>query len=170
MIRPAIFLMVAVSVVSSGASLADPPKIDNIQPYGVRRGEPADVTISGFGFADNPQLIAPFPCSVEKAANSGGGNYRFKITVPPTTPLGVYVVRVKSDVGLSNPILFAVGQVPQVAEAEDNSTFEMAQPVPAPVVVEGQCAGTDVDYFKFAGKKGQRIIVDAQCRADRLGR
>src|SRR5439155_4480517 len=52
---------------------------------------------------------------------------------------------------------------PQVAEKEENSTFETAQPVPAPVVVEGQSAGNDVDYFRFPGRKGQRIVVDAQC-------
>ena len=32
-----------------------------------------------------------------------------------------------------------------------------------PVVVEGQVAGNDVDYFRFRGKKGELIVVDAQC-------
>ena len=65
--------------------------------------------------------------------------------------------------GLSNPFLFAVGQLPQVTEKEDNSLFELAQPFVAPAVIEGQAGGNDVDYYRFAGKKGQRIIVDAQC-------
>ena len=156
---PAGFLL----LFACASAWAEPPKIDNIQPYGAPRGVPTDVTISGFGFADSPQLVAPFSASVEKLATSAGANYRFKILVPATTPLGVYPIRVKSDAGLSNPILFAVGQVPQVAEVEDNSVFDSAQTVTMPVVVEGQCAGTDVDHFRFAGKKGQKIIVDAQC-------
>ena len=32
-----------------------------------------------------------------------------------------------------------------------------------PLVVEGQAAGNDVDYFRFPGKKGRTIVVDAQC-------
>ncbi len=30
-------------------------------------------------------------------------------------------------------------------------------------MVEGQVAGNDVDFFRFHGKKGQMIVVDAQC-------
>ena len=30
-------------------------------------------------------------------------------------------------------------------------------------MVEGQVAGNDVDFFRFRGKKGQLIVVDAQC-------
>ena len=38
------------------------------------------------------------------------------------------------------------------------------RPLPAPpLVVEGETAGNDVDYFRFAGKKGQVVVVDAQC-------
>ena len=32
-----------------------------------------------------------------------------------------------------------------------------------PLVVEGQVAGNDVDFFRFHGTKGQMIVVDAQC-------
>jgi hypothetical protein len=73
------------------------------------------------------------------------------------------MIRVRTDDGLSNPWLLSVGQLAQVAEQEDNSTFESAQPIPAPAVVEGRAEGNDVDFFRFAGKKGQRIVLDAQC-------
>lgn len=145
------------------AALADPPKINDIRPIGVRRGVATELTISGSGLAGSPSLVAPFPFSASTKPNSDGGNFRLDLTAAPSVAPGVYVVRVKADEGLSNPFLLAVGQVPQVAEAEDNSTFEQAQGVPSPVVVEGQCSGTDVDFFKFPGKKGQRIVVDAQC-------
>ena len=78
--------------------------------------------------------------------------------------MGVYPIRVQTDDGISNPFLLAVGQLPQVAEKEDNSTFETAQAIPdPPLVIEGQVAGNDVDFFRFHGKKGQLIVVDAQC-------
>ena len=73
-------------------------------------------------------------------------------------------MRIQTDDGISNPFLLAIGQLPQVVEKEDNSTFETAQKIPdPPLVVEGQVAGNDVDFFRFHGKKGQAIFVDAQC-------
>ena len=64
---------------------------------------------------------------------------------------------------MSNPILFAIGQVPQVPEVEPNNTFDRAQPIPSPGVVEGECTGNDEDFFRFTGRKGDRIVVDAVC-------
>ncbi len=154
-------LMIGAATISS--ALADAPKINDIKPLGVKRGEPSDLTINGSGLAGAPVLVAPFPFTAEVAPNSDGGNFRIKVTVPPTVALGVYPIRVKSDNGISNPFLISVGQFPRVDEAEDNSTFEQAQVVPTPVIVEGSSAGSDVDHFKFAGKKGQKIVVDAQC-------
>jgi hypothetical protein len=97
------------------------------------------------------------------APGSDAANWKFKVVVAPETPIGTYPIRVRTDDGLSNSFLFSVGQLPQVAEKEENNTFETAQAIPAPVVVEGQAAGNDVDFYRFPGKKGQQIVVDAQC-------
>src|SRR5262249_32341216 len=112
-----------------------------------------------------PQLVAPFAFVASPSAlpGSDAGNWKFKIVVAPETPIGTYPIRVRTDDGLSNSFLFTVGQLPQAAEAEDNSTLTTAQPIPVPAVVEGQAAGNDVDYFRFPGKKGEHIVVDAQC-------
>ncbi len=161
-LAPAAAIALALAFFGTTA-LADPPNINDIRPLGVQRATPVDLTINGSGLAGSPSLIAPFPFTATTAPNSDGGNFRLKIDVPASVAVGVYAVRVKTDDGLSNPFLLAVGQVPQVTEAEDNSLFEQAQAVPSPVIVEGQCAGSDVDFFKFPGKKGQRVVVDAQC-------
>src|SRR4029077_13212779 len=95
---------------------------------------------------------------------SDASSWKLNITVDAGAAVGVYPIRVQTDDGISNPILLAVGQLPQVLEKEENSTFETAQKVPEPpLVVEGQVAGNDVDFFRFHGKKGQMILVDAQC-------
>jgi hypothetical protein len=145
---------------------AGPPRIDNISPLGVQRGVTSEVTISGADLTGNPRLIAPFALRIDPLdpKRSSGGTWVFKATVSPEVAVGVYLVRVQTDLGLSNPYLLAVGQLPQVEEKEDNSSFEAAQALAStPVIVEGQSAGNDVDYFKFAGKKGQMIVIDAQC-------
>ncbi len=158
-------LTVALVVCLTAPTWAAPPKISSVSPLGVRRDSATEVTINGGDLGGNPQLIAPFKFTLgtPPAAKSDASNWRFNLVADPGTAVGVYVIRVKTDDGISNPFLFAVGQLAQVAEKEDNSTFETAQQVPSPVVVEGQSAGNDVDFFRFHGKKGERIVIDAQC-------
>jgi hypothetical protein len=151
--------------VSASSATAAPPQISGIVPFGVQRGVAVDLSVNGSNLAGNPRLIAPvgFTLATPAPAGSDASSWKLKLTVDPAAAVGVYVVRVQTDDGLSNPFLFSVGQLPQVAEKEDNNSFETAQVVAAPTVIEGQAAGNDVDYFKFAGKKGQKVLVDAQC-------
>lgn len=160
--RYLVVLCVVGTLPTTSPLLAQAPKIDAISPLGAPRGETTEIQINGTRLGAEPQWIAPFAAKVE-LVKAEAAKFTFKLTVAPETPVGIYPIRVRSLDGLSNPFLFAVGQVPQVQEKEDNSSFETAQVVPTPAVVEGQAAGNDVDYFKFTGKKGQRIVVDAQC-------
>jgi hypothetical protein len=158
-------LAIGLTLAAASPALAAPPRINGTTPFGAQRAVETEVTINGVNLAANPQLIAPFGFALTPppAPNADAANWKLKITVAPETPVGVYPIRVKTDGGLSNPFLFSVGQLPQVAEKEDNSAFETAQPIPSLAVVEGQTAANDVDFFKFPGKKGQRILIDAQC-------
>ena len=163
MMRTILGATAAISLSLSASAWADPPQLTGSGPLGVQRGVVTEVTFQGANLAGNPQLIAPFPVTMEPAPGGDATKFKVKLTAGPGVAVGAYPVRVKTDDGISNPLLFSVGQVPQVAEAEENSTFEQAQAVPAPVVVEGQTPGSDVDYLKFPGKKGQKIVVDAHC-------
>jgi len=123
------------------------------------------VTFQGSGLNDGPRLLAPFGFQLEESAEGGSQAARWKVrlAIDARTAVGVYPIRVLTDSGVSNPILFAVGQVPQVPEVESNNSFNTAQPIPNPVVVEGECFGNDEDFFRFKGRKGDRIVVDAVC-------
>ena len=126
-----------VAVLALGAVLlacvpgvAGTPQIAGISPAGVQRGVACEVTIGGANLAGNPptrraRWHSGWRRSDPKRSTAGG--WTVKLTVDPAVAVGVYPVRVQTDDGLSNPFLFAVGQLPQVAEKEDNSTFETAQ-------------------------------------------
>lgn len=158
-------LAVAIGLVAAVTARSAPPQIKGTAPFGVQRGVVSEVTVQGANLSGHPVLIAPFDFVVEPldSPNADAANWKLKLNIAAETPIGVYPIRVATDDGLSNPFLFSVGQLPQVREKEDNNTFGDAQAIPSPVVVEGESAGNDVDYFKFTGKKGQRIVVDAQC-------
>jgi hypothetical protein len=167
-LAPTVALLLAGLIQAFGSeAMAASPQIGNIAPLGVRRGVANEVTISGSNLAGNPRLIAPFHFQIEPSpppAKSDATNWKIKLTVTADVAVGVYPIRIQTDDGISNPFLLAVGQLPQVVEKEDNNTFETAQAIPdPPLVIEGQVAGNDVDFFRFHGKKGELIVVDAQC-------
>src|SRR5207248_643469 len=55
---------------------------------------------------------------------------------------------------------FVVGDLTEVAEKEPNNDVEQAQKVELGSTINGTiAAGTDIDYYSFAGKKGQRVLV-----------
>ena len=160
-------LAIAMGLASAATAWAVPPTITRNDPLrgpSRRRHRGHDRRHSSGGHAGTGRPVRVHARAVPGARSRSepmeGDPHR-----RPGTAVGVYPIRVRTEDGLSNPLLFAVGQLPQVAEKEDNGTFETAQPISVPAVVEGQAAGNDVDYFRFAGKKGQRIVVDAQCCA-----
>ncbi|SIN84286.1 hypothetical protein SAMN05444166_1224 [Singulisphaera sp. GP187] len=165
MVRKPIGLAAFIGLTLSVPTWAAPPEIKGTSPFGVQKGVVSEVTITGGNLAGHPELIAPFPfvLTPSETPGSDAANWKLKVTVAPETPIGTYPIRVRTDDGLSNSFLFSVGQLPQVAEKEDNSTLATAQAIVAPVVIEGQVAGNDVDFYRFPGKKGQHIVVDAQC-------
>ena len=161
----AALLALALIVAFETPALCAPPQVSGTSPVGLRRGHTTELTISGANLAGSPRIIAPFAFKIDaSAAKSDASSWKLNLTVDPGTAVGVYPIRIQTDDGISKPILLAVGQLPQVVEKEDNSTFDAAQVVPdPPLVIEGQSAGNDVDFFRFHGKKGQVILVDAQC-------
>src|SRR5205823_522689 len=88
------------------------------------------------------------------------GPPRFKVTIPEDTPMGIHDVRVVNKWGVSNPRAFVVGDLAEVLEKEPNSDVPEAQQVELNTTVNGAIASpTDVDYYVFAAKKGQRVIM-----------
>ena len=58
------------------------------------------------------------------------------------------------------PAHFVVGDLPEVAEKEPNNDVPESQRVELNTTINGNMASAvDVDYFVFAGKKGQRVLL-----------
>jgi len=89
---------------------------------------------------------------------------KFKVTVAGDVPAGMYDCRMVNRWGVSNPRRFVIGTAPEVDEKEPNNDIEQAQKIELGNVINGVVqAATDVDYYAFTGKKGQRIL--AYCQA-----
>jgi hypothetical protein len=85
---------------------------------------------------------------------------RFKVTIPADTAVGIHDVRLVSRWGISNPRAFVVGDLAEVLEKEPNDDVDKAQRVELNSTINGTISTpTDVDYYVFAGKKGQRVLA-----------
>jgi hypothetical protein len=154
------------------------PRVLMLMPSGGKAGSTVEVTLMGQDL-EEPQAVltshagikaeiipeppAP-PPDPKKPAPPKPPNapmtVRCKLTIPADTPVGTYDVRLANKWGASNPRAFVVGDLPEVLEKEPNNDVNEAQRVALNTTVSGGIAApTDVDYYVFAGKKGQKVVV-----------
>ena len=101
-----------------------------------------------------------------------------EVTVNARAATGPRELRLVTGTGITNPMVFQIGRLPEVRELEPNSR-QAVMPVrglPAkgrgaeptvlilPVVLNGQVLPGDVDRFRFHGKKGSRLVVKTHAR------
>ena len=117
----------------------------------------------------NPAIADIVTVQVTMTANAGPGERELRLETPG---------------GLTNPLVFCVGQLPEVREAESASSGEPGNrkeakfdrppqtgapetetTITLPAIVNGQITPGDVDLFRFQAHKGERLVVAASARA-----
>lgn len=78
-------------------------------------------------------------------------------------------LRLGRPAGLSNPLCFQVGALPETREQEPNDPggkwkLPEQPPISLPATVNGQMSPGDVDRIRFQGRKGQQLVVDVAAR------
>jgi hypothetical protein len=161
--------LLAAFLLLAPAAVAAPPTITRVLPRGAERGKAVEVIVTGTNLTAQSKLQLPFKgtAAVLPDAKPNPTQVRFQVTVDPSVPLGVYPVRLATEDGVAPLFFFCVDHFPNINEVEDNSTFARAQKITVPAVVNGECAGGDVDFFRFTASKGQRLVIETE--AARLG-
>ena len=116
--------------------------LEKVQEYRERRNDPKRQL--------NPQLEQTVTATLSIAADAAPGRRE---------------VRVRTPVGLSNPLGFYLGPFPEFLEVEPNDAAAgeaIAGPLPA--VLNGQIMPGDVDRFRFQAEKGDKLVLKASAR------
>lgn len=88
-----------------------------------------------------------------------------QIKIDPQATPGNREIRLLTPLGLSNPIRFQVGALPEFRESEPNDkTPDTGITEPLPVIVNGQIMPGDVDRFAFTARKGTRLVCALAAR------
>ena len=151
---------------SSLKAAAPNPVITTAWPAGARAGSTVEVTLTGSGIEKQTQLRCSAP-GLQTEFLGSDKSPRFRITIPRTTPPGLYEIRLAGPSGVSTPRTFQIGNRREVTEEEPNSTLPTSKPVPIDSIVNGRIleAG-DQDCFRFTAKSGQRVVLE--CWAERI--
>lgn len=156
-------------------------KLFSVFPAGGKQGTAVELTITGGDLEEVNQLYFDHPGIKSELVQEmkdgkpvpvpAAGPAKFKVTIAPEVPLGLHDVRAIGRFGISNPRTFVVGDMIEVNETEPNNSLAaptrvLADKVPS-ITVNGQINGaTDIDYFVFQARAGQRILVD--CYGQRI--
>ncbi|MBI3119788.1 MAG: hypothetical protein HYZ00_13930 [Candidatus Hydrogenedentes bacterium] len=92
-----------------------------------------------------------------------------KVTIDPDAAPGERELRILTSAGLTNPLRFQVGLLPEVLEIELNDPNpDVPLPAPAvldlPVMLNGQILPGDVDRFSFHAQRGQQLVIETRAR------
>jgi hypothetical protein len=105
-----------------------------------------------------------------------------EVTVAPHAATGPRDLRIASPAGLSNPLTFCIGHLPESSEppsktiTQQKSAISKTALVPKsrkkeadpeitlPAVVNGQILPGEVDRYRFQAKQGQRLVATASAR------
>ncbi len=104
-----------------------------------------------------------------------------EVTIAPDAQPGARELRIRTPLGLSNPMVFHVGQLPehtrppmltssqQVLGKEALSLRhrppeEVLVRVSLPCVLNGQVASGEINQYRFTARKGQRLVITTQAR------
>jgi hypothetical protein len=132
-------------------TIGEVPVLTSVFPLGRPRGAAAPVRIQGANL---------------------GGKTRARIGSPlPERPASAPVEVTSLEHDPVNRLEVALGRYPEQMEREGNDTVQTAQPLAAPITVNGRIDAargrSDADVFQIAARKGQHLVI--QVAAERLG-
>jgi hypothetical protein len=139
------------------SATAAPPQLTRVAPAFLQPAAATTLVLDGTDLIPNPRLVLPVPVTAQTVKEGAAANrVQIEVKLADTAPPGVYHLRLANDKGISNAVTFAVDDLPRQPFAP--------QVAKMPVALEGVLNGSTTLSTTFAGKKGQRLVVEALAR------
>lgn len=87
-----------------------------------------------------------------------------EVTIGANASPGDREFRLRAATGLSNPLVFQVGQIPETRGGGKEEDLSEIAPVRAPAVLNGQIMPGEVDRFPLQLRGGQKLVIAVQAR------
>src|ERR1051325_7075081 len=137
-------------------------------PPGGKTGSQFEVTLTGADLDEASELHFSHAgiTGKQKAAgtNASPEPNKFVVTVATNVAPGVYDVRVVGRFGISNPRSFVVSDLPEIISLASFFSFATAATTSLDTIINGRSEANAFAFYKFAARKGQRILIECQAR------
>ena len=152
------------------------PSLTMMEPWGAQRGTAVTLTLKGYGLTDGVRVRTSLPGAVtELTSERPGRELPLLVEIANDAKVGSYPIRIETEAGISNVLLFTVGPFKEETEAESetmrqmysNDSAETAQEAVLPVTINGSLRGADRDWYRVEGPAGDEVVVEVEAR--RLG-
>jgi hypothetical protein len=149
------------------------PRVVVVVPLGAAAGKTTKLTVRGLALdkatdvkvtGGKAKIVSKGPAAVPDKNPDKVGDTQVvaEVTLDEKLPEGGVTLAVVTPNGETKPHrLLVETALPVVAEKEPNEGFKQSQEIKLPVVIEGMVERPrDVDVFRFAGKKGQKMVAE----------
>ncbi len=136
---------------------AAPPQISRIAVPTLQVGAAVTLTIEGTELTPNPRVILPVQIAAQSIKEPSTPNrVQIEVKLAGGVTSGFHMLRLGNDKGISNPIGVEIDDLPQQLFA--------AQAGKLPVCLHGTLSGSSTLSTTIEGKKGQRLVIEAEAR------
>lgn len=166
-----------VGLFCAASGLAEPPELSELWPPGGQRGTALKLRIRGTGFGDEAKVRSSVPASFTRLSPDAGGRGKerellFLVELGAEAEPGLYPLRIETEGGISNILLFSVSPFAETVERETtagreeaaNDHPQQAQWIETPVVVNGTLGGGDRDVYRLRAKAGEKLVFEVEAR------
>jgi hypothetical protein len=137
-------------------------RLDRLAPLGGAAGTTVDLEIAGADLEGVESLLFDHPGLKATLVK----DRQFRLAIAAAVPPGTYDVRLVGRFGVSNPRLFSVSHGLTDVARKPPADAASPQVIAVSSAVNGTCGGNREDVYRFAAKKGQRVVVE--CQAGKL--
>lgn len=152
--------------VKRGVRKSSPPTTSPTTRPTSRTADPSEIDVSALTLRELEYLVATTRSGDKRQPNAQIADVvLLEITIDPNAAQGDRELRLASPAGLTNPLRFQVGHLPEICEQEPMGPKSSAvSALELPVLINGQIMPGDVDRFRFHAQQGQRLVLDVQAR------
>ncbi len=182
-LHPRLRVLLLCGLLVPGSAWAAAPVLKSLEPPGGQRGQALKVTLVGDYLDAAGGIITTLPGTFSRLVASpeqGARELPWLLQLKSDAAPGLYPVRIQTEDGLSNILLFSVGLLPETVEAESllkerdpldpltrkltNDSTASAERVAVPITVNGTLVGPDQDYYRFSAKAGEKLVFEVDAR------
>ena len=148
------------------------PSLKTLRPFGAQRGTTFTLTLVGQELTAGSELITTLPATISRLGPSRDlktpeTELPFLIELRADAPLAHYPVRLRTREGISNVMLFSVGDFPEIEikkTEDDQDVKDRIRSVTPPVVISSSLKAGEQDAFKFSAAAGQNLVFEVEAR------